>query len=65
MDISIIIPLYDESESVKLIGDQLFAELSKTGKSFEIILVLLYYLETLFGKVSKKKRSINPTILIK
>jgi hypothetical protein len=31
----------------------------------DFILVLLYYLETLFGKVSKKKRSINPTILIK
>ena len=39
MDISIIIPLYNESESVKLIGGQLFAELSKTGKSFEIIFV--------------------------
>ncbi len=39
MDISIVIPLYNESEIVKLIGDQLNAELSKTGKSFEIIFI--------------------------
>ena len=39
MDISIIIPLYNESESVKLVGDQLYAELSETGKSFEIIFI--------------------------
>jgi len=39
MDISIVIPLYNESESVKLIGGQLNAEFIKTGKSLGVIFI--------------------------
>ena len=65
MDISIIIPLYNESESVKLIGDQLNAELSKTGKSFEIIFVDDGSKDNTFVELKKLKQRIPHVKIIK
>jgi glycosyltransferase involved in cell wall biosynthesis len=39
LDLSIIVPLFNEEESLVLLYDQLIAALSRLGKSFEIIFV--------------------------
>ena len=65
MDISIIIPLYNERENVKLIGDQLYAELSKTGKSFEIIFVDDGSEDNTFVELKKLKQRIAHVKIIK
>ena len=37
--ISVVIPLFNEEENVKLLLDELFVELGKTGRTFEVICV--------------------------
>lgn len=39
MDLSVVVPIYNEEESVKPLCDRLHAALRQTGKSFELILV--------------------------
>ena len=65
MDVSIVIPLYNESESVELIGDLLYTELSKTGKSFEIIFVDDGSEDNTFIELKKLKQRILHVKIIK
>jgi len=65
MDISIVIPLYNESESVKLFGDQLNAGLSKTGKSFEIIFVDDGSKDNTFVELKNLKQRISHVKIVK
>jgi len=37
--ISVVIPLFNEVESVRALLDELFAELAKLGRSYEVICV--------------------------
>ena len=39
MNLSIIIPLFNEAESIKILADEIFMALSKTNYKYEIIFI--------------------------
>ncbi len=58
MEISIVIPVYNSSKILKSLLENIFREISKFSKHFEVILVNDFSNDNSWNEIQKRKKNI-------